>query len=260
MGKGSAGALNRLKQENKMKQAIVTAAIAALVAGVASAADVSLTADFASAYVFRGVTLNDGMVFQPGAEISGFPIPEEYGSVSFGTWANLDLESPAPGVESGEFSEIDYYVSYSAPIESFDLGLGYVVYTYPNGGESDREVSISIGDALGDSGIYAGLSVNYGVDGAIDEDTYILASLDYETEFSEALSGSAGVTAAYFIDDDGKDGFADGTALLGLSYALNKNWSLSGSLTYIAQLDDEVLTDAAYDVDIVGRVGLACDF
>ncbi len=74
-----------------MKRTAMIMMVAALAAGAARAADVSATADFASAYVFRGVTLNDGLVFQPGVSISGFPIPEQYGSVTLGTWANYDI-------------------------------------------------------------------------------------------------------------------------------------------------------------------------
>ena len=88
----------------------------------------------------------------------------------------------------------------------------------------------------------------------------ILGALDYETDLSEKLSASAGVTVAYLISDSGADGFNDATASAGLSYALNDNWSLSGGLTYIAQLDDDVLSDAAYDVDVVASIVISCDF
>jgi len=44
--------------------------------GVAQATDVSIGTDIASAYVFRGITVNDGLVIQPYAIVSGFPIPE----------------------------------------------------------------------------------------------------------------------------------------------------------------------------------------
>ena len=49
-----------------MKKVIATTMAAFLVAQVASA--VSASVDFASAYVFRGETVNDGFVIQPGLE------------------------------------------------------------------------------------------------------------------------------------------------------------------------------------------------
>ncbi|MDP6631544.1 MAG: MltA-interacting MipA family protein, partial [Kiritimatiellia bacterium] len=50
----------------------VLALMACVSVGMAAEASVSL--DVASAYVFRGATLNDGLVLQPGLEISGLPV------------------------------------------------------------------------------------------------------------------------------------------------------------------------------------------
>ena len=250
-----------------MKKVMVmtVAALAAVVS--VQAADVSVSADFASAYVFRGVTLNNGLVFQPGAEISGFPIPEEYGSVAAGIWANYDLDDQ-DGMGS-DFSEVDYYMSYTLPISILDISFGYCEYTYPNDtGDSNRELSASIGSALGTNGLYSSISAYYGIDGLIDEDLYIEGALDYEMALSDALSLSAGATVGYLITDGSDDdGFHNATASIGLGYALNENWSVSAGLTYIAQLDEAVLADMSapgaydgYDVDFVGTVGVACDF
>ncbi len=230
---------------------------AALLAGAAQAADVSASFDFASAYVFRGTTFNDGLVFQPGFEASSLPLPEEIGSVAIGTWANFDINDVGAG---SEFTEIDYYLSYSLPVSVVDLGIGYCEYTYPTGGSADREVSFSVGKAIGETGLGASVSANYGVDGAIESDLYVLAGLDYGTDLSEALSLSAGLSAAYLLSDGGSDGFNDGGASVGLSYALTESWALNGSLAYVAQLDDNVLGDDAYDVEVYGMLGISCDF
>ena len=53
-----------------MKKIIAAAMATGLVATVATA-EVGVTMDFASAYVFRGYTFNDGPVIQPGIEASG---------------------------------------------------------------------------------------------------------------------------------------------------------------------------------------------
>lgn len=240
-----------------MKKTAIMMMVAALVAGIAGAAEVSVSADFASAYVFRGATFNDGLVFQPGMEAAGFPIPEEYGSLAIGTWANFDINDVGAG---NEFTEIDYYLSYSLPVSVVDLGVGYCEYTYPSGGSADREMSLSVGKGIGESGFYTSLAFNYGLDGAIDGSTYIQGGLDYGVDLSDALSMSAGVTAAYAMNDGGEDGFNDATATVGLSYALSESWAINSSLTYVAQLDDKVLTDDAYDVGLLGMIGLSCDF
>ena len=242
-----------------MKKKLILMTIAACAAVAVQAADVSTYVDFASAYVFRGVTLNDGFVMQPGAEISGFPIDEAYGSVAIGIWANYDID--AIDNEGSDVSEIDYYISYSLPIEALDVGVAYTEYTYPGSGDNaDKEIALSLGSAIGTNGLYSSITFNYGVGGAVEKDLYIQGALDYETELSDALSASAGVTVGYLVSDSGADGFNDATASVGLGYALNDNWSIGAGLTYIAQLDDEVLSDDDYDVALVASVGISCDF
>jgi hypothetical protein len=244
-----------------MKKTAIVMMVAAMVAGTARAADVSATADFASAYIFRGVTLNDGLVFQPGVSVAGLPIPEQYGAVTFGTWANYDIAENPATLRQHEFSEVDYYLTYVLPVKAVDISATYTEYTYPTvAAEADREVALAVGKAIGETGLYPSLTVNYGLDGLIDQDWYIQCGLGYSKDLTEALSLSASVKAAYVIDDGGADGFNDATASLGLAYALTENWSIKGSVNYVAQLDDEVLTDVEYDKPLYGTLGLACNF
>jgi hypothetical protein len=259
--KNKANKRNKEKRTMNKRTIMITAAfITAGLAGIAGAAEVSAGVDFASAYIFRGATLNKGLVMQPYAEISGFPIDEKYGALAIGTWANYDISDNSGTLESGEFSEIDYYIAYSLPVTVVDLGIAYTEYTYPNGGTSDKEVAFSVGKELGESGFYTGLTANYGLDGAPEKSWYIQGALDYGMDLSEALSLSAGVSVGYAVVDSGTDGFNDATASVGLSYALTENWALNGSLVYVAQLDDDVLTDAAYDKSGYATLGLSCDF
>ncbi|MBC8206321.1 MAG: hypothetical protein ISR85_02395 [Kiritimatiellales bacterium] len=247
-----------------MKKTLILMTIAAFAAVAAQAAEVSTYVDFASAYVFRGVTLNNGFVMQPGAEISGFPIDEEYGAFAIGIWANYDID---PIDSNGsDVSEIDYYLSYTLPIDALDVSVAYTEYTYPeSGNNADKEIALSLGSEIGTNGLYSSITFNYGVGGAVENNLYIEAALDYEMELSDALTASAGATVAYLVNDTGSDGFHNATASLGLGYALNENWSLGAGLTYIAQLDSDVLTDptptaAGYDVDLVASVGISCNF
>lgn len=254
-----------------MKKTAMIMMAAALAAGAARAADVSATADFASAYIFRGVTLNDGLVFQPGVSISGLPIPEEYGSVTLGTWANYDIGTYCNTLPKHEFSEIDYYATYVLPVKVVDLSTTYTEYTYPHGANADREVALAVGKGIGDTGLYPSLTVNYGLGGALKKDWYIQGGLGYSKNLTDALTFSSGVKVAYKIQDVGPDGFSDATASVGLSYALNKNWSVHGSLNYVAKLDSDVLSDTppgepetsgalGYDVPVYGVLGLSCNF
>ncbi|MCU0857321.1 MAG: hypothetical protein MUC65_02825 [Pontiellaceae bacterium] len=247
-----------------MKKKTIMITAAALAAGIVSAADVSVTADFASAYIFRGVTFNDGLVFQPGAKISGLPIPEEFGSIALGTWANFDINDNGLGKE---FTEVDYYVAYTLPVTNADLGVTYTEYTYPQGGAADREVAFSAGKAIGETGLYPSIALNYGLEGVPEKDCYIQGGLDFSMSLTEELSFSTGIKVAYLINDSGTDGFSDAVAKAGLGYTLTENWSLSASLNYVAQLDDDILPDAdanagtlGYDKEIFATLGLACSF
>ncbi len=251
-----------------MKKIITTTIAAGLVAGVASAG-VSTSFDVASAYVFRGVTLNDGPVFQPGIEASDFGLPEEYGAVSFGAWANYDIDDYGGTLDGGNFSEIDWYGSYSLPafVEGLDLFVGYCEYTYPLGGEvapgvaypADKEVNFGAGYEV--AGVGLGLTYYYGLDGGIKKSSYIELTAGYGMDFTEELSGSVDGSIAFADIDGGESGLANYTIGASVGYALSEKWSAGASVTYIGQGDDKVLPEApgAYDVSVVGMLSLACE-
>jgi uncharacterized protein (TIGR02001 family) len=232
------------------KTTVLGLGLAAMVAsaGVATAADVSAGVDFASAYVFRGVTFNDGLVMQPGVDVTA-PL-----GIEFGVWGNFDIDDYDDSLNGSQFSEVDLYMSYAIPIEAFDLGVGYCEYLYPGAeGDADREVSVSAGTAV--EGVDMDIGVYYGVDGGIDKSLYVEASIGYAMELAEATELSLGATAAFADFDGGESGFHNYTVSAGLSYKV-----ISAGVTYIGQGDDEVLTDAEYDVDVVGTIGIGYDF
>ncbi|MAS97756.1 MAG: hypothetical protein CMF29_02315, partial [Kiritimatiellaceae bacterium] len=121
-----------------MKKVIATTMAAFLVAQVASA--VSTTVDFASAYVFRGVTANPGFVVQPGVE-------GEAAGLTVGVWANIDIDN----VGADQVSEIDLYIGKDlGSIAGWDISAGLCEYTYPGGEDSlvaeenDGETEVSL--------------------------------------------------------------------------------------------------------------------
>lgn len=223
------------------------------------AADVSATADLASAYIWRGTTINNGLVMQPSATIAGLPIPKQYGAFTLGTWANYDLARNAADGER-EFSEVDYYGTYALPVKVVDLSTTYTEYTYPHGSSADREIAFTVGKAIDKSGLYPSITANYGLDGVVQRDWYIQGGIGYSRFLTEALTLASSVKVAYLIDDGGKDGFNDATVSIGLTYALTKNWAIKGSINYVAQMNDAVLTDTEYDTPIYGLLGVACIF
>ncbi|OVE74210.1 hypothetical protein BVX94_01070 [bacterium B17] len=234
------------------KVAIISLILITAAASMAAESTVSLSADLASAYVFRGSTFNDGAVIQPGMEVSGLP-------VTIGVWGNLDLDDYNDSLEGGEFSEIDIYASYDLPLEMEMLGLsvGYCEYTYPSGGgDADREVSLS---AALDTVLAPSLAINYGIDGGIDEALYAELGLEHGVDLCESISLSLGAALGYLDPETGDSGFTHADISASLSYGM-----VSAGVTYIAQIDDDLLADVedggSYDADVVGTVGIAYEF
>lgn len=240
------------------KVTMIGAGLAVTLMGTtAMAADVSTSLDIASAYVFRGSTFNDGLVAQPGVEIA-VPMAEGTGGFSFGVWGNFDIDDYDGAVEGSQFSEIDIYGSYSAPIETMDLSFGYCEYTYPSGGgDADREISITVGK--GEVVAAPTLALYYGIDGGINKSLYLEGGISHSFSVAEATSIDLGATAAYADNDGGESGFANYTVSAALTWK-----AIYASVTYVGQGDDDVLVDVAdggsYDVDVVGVIGVSADF
>lgn len=240
---------------SKFSLAVMAAVLVAGVAAVrgeeeATGSTVTIGTDVSSAYVFRGVTLNDGVVVQPYAEIGGLPI-------TFGVWANLDVDDYDGALDKGQFSEVDLYASYSLPIEAVDISFGYTEYLYMSGADADREVTATLG--LSSIPLSPSIMVAYGLDGAIKKSMYVEAGLTQEFALSDDLALSLSGAIGYVSPDEGDDGFAQFSAGAGVSYKI-----LSASVTYVGQVDDEILVDVEdgglYDVEVYGTVGLSYEF
>ena len=231
----------------------------AIVSGT-SAADATFGGDFNSAYIWRGMTFNDGLVFQPSIDVShkGFGI---------NIWGNLDIDDYNDTLNSGEFSEIDMTLSYSFDIQKLSVSLGYIEYVFSAGVEGTREVFVSLGLDIY-KGLTAGLNLYYDVD-EID-DIYATATLGYSLPIGEkftldlqALAGYAGkdFARAYGGTDGGFNEYvfsATGT------YTIIENLSVSAYLNYTGAIDDDVLPDVnsggLQDVDFFGGVGIYYSF
>lgn len=260
-----------------MKKIITTTIAAGMISG-SVLAGASFTTDFASAYVFRGSTFNDGFVMQPGVEVDGLGLPEEYGSVAVGAWGNFDIGDYDGALDSSQFSEIDFYAGYSLPefVEGLGISFGFCEYTYmdPQGGggvPADKEASFGLGYTV--AKIDLGANLNYMVGGDYVEQIYMDLAASYTYEFTEELEASVGALVGFIKQGKNVGDFAAGGADDGLndlvldasvSYALSEVWSLGASVAYIGQLDDQVLVDVdqggAYDVSVVGMLSLGASF
>ncbi len=235
---------------NRTGMMVLGFGVALLMAGSVRAAEVEITGDFASSYVFRGATFNDGAVFQPGVSVSGLPI-------SFGVWGNLDIDDYDDTLESGEFSELDLAASYGIPVDVVELEIGYTEYTYPQGGgDADREAYVSIGK---DVILAPSAAVYFGIDGGIAEDIYVELGLGHTFELGDAVELELSAALGYLDPSEGESGFSHVDIAAGVSYSI-----FSAGVTYVGQIDDDVLADVddggSYDAEVVGSIGVAYSF
>ena len=221
----------------------------------AIAADASVAMDVNSAYVWRGITFNDGFVLQPSVDVGK-------GGFGVNVWGNIDMDDYDSNLDSGEFSEVDITLSYAFDLEPVFVSIGYIEYLFPIGGNGTREWYLSLGmDIIGD--LSAGLEFYYDFD---EFDTlYINASLGYSIALSDAASLDLGASAGYYDGDgtaDGDAGLYDYLLFAGVSYAVSDALSISASLNYTDAFDSDKLPDGMYgqDVNTFGGVSIAYSF
>lgn len=218
---------------------------------LAYCADATLNLDVNSAYVFRGVTFNDGLVLQPSLDVVK-------GGLDVNIWGNMDIDDYDGAVKSGEFSEVDLAVSYSHTIDKLTLTGGVVQYLFPNGGESTQEVFASGSVALVD-GLSVGLAVNYDYD--LIKDYYANLSLAYSYAVNKKTGITAGIAAGYAGKDmapGGKAGFNDYKASLKVTYAVTDMIGVAANINYTDAIDSDVLP--VVDVNTFGGVSVNCKF
>jgi hypothetical protein len=110
----------------KLRKAMMMFLSAAVLmsAGTAFGADVTTAIDVNSAYVWRGITFNDGYVVQPSMDVAA-------GNFGFNVWGNLDGDDYDDSLDSGEFSEIDLTLTYAVEAGPVGLTFGYIEYLFP---------------------------------------------------------------------------------------------------------------------------------
>jgi len=244
----------KLTMKKFMMGAIVAMLFSMLTGYGAWAADATLAVDANSAYVWRGITFNDGFVIQPSLDVSheGFGI---------NVWGNIDIDDYDNTLKSGEMSEVDLTLSYGFNIKDVGISFGYIDYLFPNGGESTQEFYGSL-----EYNIYKGLTAGLGVYYDFDEinDVYANVSLGYNLEFNDKFSMDFGASLGYMGKDyaiayGGTDsGLHEYTLSVGANYAITKAWGVAASVTYVDSADTDVMPDQ--DTEWWGGVNLSYSF
>ena len=235
--------------------------VAAMTAGIVSAASVDTDIGVYSKYIWRGQVLDDQPVVQGGVTVSstnGF-----YANV----WGNYSLNDGYTGVYG--LNEVDYTVGYGGSVDALDYDFGYIYYSFPNTTLPSTS-EIYAGVALNNLPVTPSVYAYYDIDEA--NGFYVIGDLNYGKDLSEALSMEAGVSVAWASANFnqfyyGKTGssLSDTQLYTGLSYALSETLSLSASLSYSFYPDSSAgaASDATFDGssdNVYGGVSLAYSF
>ncbi len=236
----------------------------------ASPLEAGVDLEFFSAYVWRGQVLSDRAVFQPGLTVSKW-------GFSVNAWSSMNLD----GTDSdGEFTEMDWTVSYAHAVGLLELEVGFAEYTFPNTTDFVVVDDIETGVALGGTRevfLAAGLDVLLSPTLTIVRDIdavdgfYGSLSIGHSFELTERigleLSASLGAgdkdyNDAYFGYD--KSALNDLVVGVSLPIAVTEFLSITPSAGYMV-LPDSSLADAGKDAygkkEIVfGGVGLSVSF
>jgi len=228
--------------------------------------------DINSAYIWRGVTANNGLVFQPSMDIAknGF---------DFNVWANYDAADYHDTVEKNKFSEVDLTASYTFKLGSFDASVGAIQYTYPatkpkdntsypNGKNlpSTGEVFVGLSKDLG-AGFTAGTKVYYDFEQV--NDFFIAPTLSYSYSINDkttlGLGGTVGYAGENFAEYWGRGteaGFFSYTLTASVKYAVTPAFGVGANINYTDSLDHNVLASGTgfADTHVFGGLNLTYTF
>lgn len=250
----------------KMKYMLVmglTAGVLLVGPMTAQAAEANLTVDVLSAYVFRGVTVNDDAVIQPAIDVaheSGFGI---------NVWGNFDIGDSDGDFDKREFSEVDLtvYYAFTCPFTDAALTVGYSEFLYPGqtveddegatiAYKSDREFWLSA-----EKEVVTGLTLGlYGAGNAraLKDYYYFNASAAYGLDVTDALSvglkGLIGYAGKDFAAINGgtDSGLHEYQVSLNADFAVSETLSVGALIAYTDSVDDDVLPEQ--DTDVYGGV------
>lgn len=226
---------------NSMRHFRAAAAAALVLLCVpAFGADATLTGDFYSAYVWRGLTFAKGPVFEPTLDVSGVSIGKV--PLSFNVWGNFNFDDWDAQVVKDEFSEIDFTVTAGLPM---GFSVGYIEYVFTVGEPSTRELTAGWSHEY--SLATPTVTLYYDVE-QIDSG-FLLLALEREVALGKraafTLTGEAGVAgngfATYYGGERG--GFYQYNLSAALSYKLGEKGSIWGTTGYTNAFDHAILPE-----------------
>jgi len=224
-------------------------------------ATLGVSLDYSSLYIWRGAVMTDESAFQPSATLSA-------GNLSVSIWGNMDLgDSTRDGLhsggsgDSGNFTEIDYTIDWSAPVpgvEGLGYSLGAIRYDFPQfagnvhtaefygGLNLDVLLSPSVAvcydfDAVNST--YISFGIGHSFDGLIPVEGFstvdVSASLGW---------GSGSYNDTYWTPAVGRadDMLNDLAINVGIPVEL-AGWTITPSVSYVSLMDNDLRKTNLYD-------------
>lgn len=248
-----------------MKRLFSMAALAALAVASTAPQAVAATAtaalDANSAYVWRGITANDGFVLQPSMDVS-------HNGFAFNVWGNYDVDDYDGALNDNRFSEIDLTGSYTFKLGNVDTSIGIIHYLFPELEEPadtyTTELFLGLSYDLG-SGFAISTKLYYDVDAV--SDFYISAGLGYTYSINDkttlGLSGLisyAGEDFAEYWGGGTDSGFFNFMMTASLKYMVTDAFGIGANINYTDSMDDDALIDDKVDRNVFGGISLTYTF
>ena len=225
----------------------ITIVVTAAFAGAVPAAngrdiEIELAADYFGKYIWRGQNLVDDPVFQPGLSL-------HYEGVTAAIWASL--ETTNINGNSGDFSEIDWSVDYSAAVpglEGLAYSVGAIYYDFP--GTTIRDTTelycgLALVAPLNPSirfyrdvdeadGVYVSIAAGHTVEKLAELAPGVPAALDISASLGW---GSASYNSYYWGVGGGE--FNDLAVSASFSFEIH-GWTVSPGVRYVTLLSDKI--------------------
>ncbi|GLQ20748.1 TorF family putative porin [Algimonas porphyrae] len=225
--------------------AICTASLFASAPAYAQDSDVSVSVsiDYVTEYVFRGVSFEDEAI-QPGVELG-------FGNFTLGTWASTGLGSDS----LADTDEIDVYAGYSFPLSDLVSGsVGATWYHFPDGTDTyEGYVGLGFDTALAPS-----LTAYYDVE---LEALTLEGGIGHSIPTGDKTSFDLGLVGGV-VTVDGPGDYEWATASAALTYAINDVGSVYAGLNVTLNSEDVLNFSAGTPDDslIWAGVGIAAGF
>ncbi len=204
-------------------------------------------------YLWRGATLTDGWVVQPGVTLG-------LGGLELGAWGNLDLDDVND--RRHDLGEIDYSATYTVGVALVELSAGALRYTYPQH-DFDATTELFVGGTVG---VPASPSLAIYRDVDQGDGTYLLLGAGHAVPVGAAaidLAASVGWgdrrhnACNYGADAAGP---ADAALTLSMDIAVTPLLTVRPTLGYTSLLSTELRDAAAEPDNILFGVVLAGGF